>query len=318
VRIDVHAHYFPTEYVDLLDRLGGPTSETALRLPSGRMGLDERVDLLTEVGIDMQVLSFGQRQPYLARQEDAVAAARLANDLYADVCRTYPERFRAFAAVPLPHVDAAVAELERCLGTLGMVGAAIGCSVAGRPLDDSILDPFFAELNRRGTAVFLHPVGQGVLEGEDPYGLRWMVGATFEDTVAALRLVLSGLTTRYPDIRFIVPHLGGTLPFLFARIDSSWNIQGDTSAAGPRAGLGAQLRRLWYDTVNSFPDSLRCACTAYGTDRLLLGSDFPYLYGPRLRRCVTYIEEADLSAADRDAILGGTAQALLGLQGVRA
>ena len=312
MRIDVHAHYFPTEYVDLLNRLGGPTSETALRLASGRMGLDERVDLLTEVGIDMQVLSFGQRQPYLARQEDAVAAARVANDLYADVCRTYPERFRAFAAVPLPHIDAALAELERCLDTLGMVGAALGCSVAGRPLDDSILDPFFAELNRRGTAVFLHPTGQGVLEGEDPYNLRWMVGATFEDTVAALRLVLSGLTTRYPNINFIVPHLGGTLPFLFARI------QGDTSTEGPRAGLGARLRRLWYDTVNSFPDSLRCACTAYGTDRLLLGTDFPYLYGERLRRCVTYVEEAGLGAHETAAILGGTAQSLLGLQGVRA
>src|SRR5262249_27284873 len=282
-------------------------------------GLDERVDLLAEVGIDMQVLSFGQRQPYLARQEDAVAAARAGNDLYADICRTYPERFRAFAAVPLPHVDAAIAELGRCLDTLGMVGAALGCSVAGRPLDDSILDPFFAELNRRGTAVFLHPTGQGVLEGEDPYNLRWMVGATFEDTVAALRIVLSGLSTRYPDIRFIVPHLGGTLPFLFARIDSSWNIQGDTSeAAGPRTGLARQLRRLWYDTVNSFPDSLRCACTAYGTDRLLLGTDFPYLYGERLRRCVTYVEEAGLSADETAAILGGTAQSLLGLQGVRA
>jgi len=115
-----------------------------------------------------------------------------------------------------------------------------------------------------------------------------------------------------------VPHLGGTLPFLFARIDSSWNIQGDTSAAGPRAGLGAQLRHLWYDTVNSFPDSLRCACTAYGTDRLLLGTDFPYLYGDRLRRCVTYVEDAGLSANETAAILGGTAQTLLGLQEVRA
>src|SRR5262249_19668926 len=99
----------------------------------------------------------------------------------------------------------------------------------------------------------------------------------------------------------------------------SWNIQGDTSeAAGPRTGLARQLRRLWYDTVNSFPDSLRCACTAYGTDPPPLGTDFPYLFGQRLRRCVTAVWEAGVSGEEPAAILGGTAQSLLGLQGVRA
>ncbi|HEY7067073.1 MAG TPA: amidohydrolase family protein [Chloroflexota bacterium] len=313
MRIDVHAHYFPPEYLAALSRLAGGAAETEHRLAGGRLPLDERADLLAEIGVDLQVLSAGQRQPYLEREADAVAAARLANDLYADACRAYPSRYAAFGTVPLPHVDAAIAEVGRCLDTLGMVGIGVGCSVAGRPLDDPAFEPFWAELDRRGTALFLHPVGAGVQEGEDPYALAWMVGAPFEDTLAALRLVLSGVTTRYPNIRVIVPHLGGTLPFLWARVDGFGQSRGITAGVDLSEGLGVYLRRLWYDTVNTYPDALRCACSAFGADRLLMGTDFPYLQGPRLRRCVTYVEEAELSAAETAAILGGNAQALLRL-----
>jgi 6-methylsalicylate decarboxylase len=314
MRIDVHAHHFPADYVELVRRLGGQFSANAHNLPGARLPLDERVDLLAEVGIDLQVLSVSQHQPYFPREADAVAAARLANDIYVDVCRRYPARFAAFGAVPLPHVDAAVAEAARALDTLGMLGLTLGCSIARRPLDDPAFEPFWAELDRRGTVVFLHPVGLGVLEGEDPYGLIWMIGAPVEDTVAALRLVMSGLTSRYPRIRFIVPHLGGTVPFLLQRVENSAAIERTMGRwAEPGVTPRTLLGRLWYDTVNSHPEALLCTCGSFGADRVLLGTDFPYLYGPKLRRCLTYIEEAGLSAADTAAILGGNAQALLSL-----
>ena len=313
MRIDVHAHYFPPEYLDALSRLSGGAGEGAHRLPSGRLPLDERADLLDEVGIDVQVLSKGQRQPYLPCEADATAAARLANYLYADACRTYRGRYAAFGAVPLPHVDAALAEVERCLGPLGMVGIGLGCTVAARPLDDPAFEPFWAELHRRRAVAFLHPVELGVSEVEDPYGLTRRVGAPFEDTTAALRLALSGLTTRYPDVRLIVPHLGGTLPFLWARIDLAGAPRSGAAPTTPLDPPTTLLRRMWYDTVNTYPEALRCACAAYGTDRLLLGTDFPYMHGPKLRRCVTYLEEAGLGAAETAAILGDNARALLGL-----
>src|SRR5579885_2895047 len=316
MRIDVHAHYFPAEYIDCLVRLGHSDARAAVaRAPGARVTLDERIALLDEVGIDLQVLSVVSPGPYLPRAADATEAARLANDIYADVCRRYQGRFAAFGTLPLPHVEAALAEIERCLDTLGMLGITVGCSVAGRPLDDPAFEPVFAELDRRGAVLFLHPVGAGAGPGTADYGLTWMVGAPFEDTVAALRLVLSGLTTRYPHLRIIVPHLGGKLTFLLQRLRYSAEAQRAAGRSLPPAdGLEDRLRRLWFDTVNTSPDALRCACGAFGTDRLLLGTDFPYLYGPRLRRCVTYIEEAGLGAAETAAILGGNAQALLGLQ----
>lgn len=314
MRIDVHAHYFPDDYLACIARLTSSERPGNLhQAPLGRASLDERVELLNETGVAMQVLSVSLVQPYLPKSSDAATAARLANDLYVDACRKYKGRFAAFGAVPLPHVDAALAETERCLDTLGMVGLTVGTSVAGRPLDDPEFGPFFAELDRRGAVLFLHPMGAGCGPGSTDYGLIWMIGAPIEDSVAAMRLVLSGMTRRYPRIRVIVPHLGGVLPFLLQRLDDARARQGSTEKVGIDEPPSHYVKRMWFDTVNSHPAALRCACESFGADRLMLGTDFPYLDRPRFKRCVTYIEDAGFSSKETAAILGGNAQALLGL-----
>jgi aminocarboxymuconate-semialdehyde decarboxylase len=317
MRIDVHAHYFPDEYVSYIARIMGQTAaDPGRRAPGSHLNLDERFELMDGAGIDMQVLSASALHPYVEDRDAAVTGARMANDLYADVCKRYPARFAAFGAVPLPHVDAALAEVERCLDTLGFVGITTGCSVAGRPLDEPAFEPFWAELDRRGCVLFLHPMGMGFGGELADYNLDWMIGATFEDSVAAMRLVLSGITTLYPNIRVIVPHLGGTLPFLMGRIGN--NTASQRAAAGRpvvhfEGTLRENLRRLWYDTVNHEPTALQCACAVFGADRLMLGTDFPYAIADRFTNCVRYVEEAGFSAAEAEAILGGTAQAMLGL-----
>ena len=268
---------------------------------------------MNDAGIDMQVLSPAGRLPYFPKREDAVAAARLGNDLFMEVCRKYDGRFSAFANVPLPHVDAAIEEMGRCLETLGMVGATVGCSVGGRQLDDPEFTPFWAELDRRKAVLFIHPLGIGC-PGSEAYGLTWLVGAPVEDTITALRLVVSGLTGRFPNVKIIVPHLGGTLPFLMQRVDKL----GDAKRAREeQLGIdelpSTMLKRLWFDTVNTYPAALRCACEAFGADRLVLGTDWPYVEGSKLKRCVTYIEESGLPKTDVEAILDTNAQQLLGL-----
>ncbi|HEY7067615.1 MAG TPA: amidohydrolase family protein [Chloroflexota bacterium] len=316
MRIDVHAHYFPQEYVDCIARVVNPAvGPTTERAPGAGIDLDERLALMDSAGIDMQVLSASLLHPNAPNEGDAVAAARLGNDLYADACKRYPGRFAAFASVPLPHVDAAIAEVERCIDKLGFLGVATGCTVNGRPLDDPAFDPLWAELNRRETVLFLHPLFIGFEKEMADYGLSTMVGALFEDTVAAARLVASGVTSRYPKMKVIVPHLGGGLPFNIARV--AGNIDGQVRR-GELKGIDGpareRFRRLWYDTCNHEPAALRCACEVFGSDRLLMGTDFPYAVGDRFRHCVEYVEEAGLSPAETDAILGGTAQELLGIQ----
>jgi 6-methylsalicylate decarboxylase len=307
MRVDVHAHYYHSTYVDHLARNGADT-RPAVRAPGAAVTLDERVGLLDGAGIRVQVLSVGALQPYFANAGEAMAAARLSNDLYADICQRYSGRFSAFATVPLPHIDAALAELARAIDILGMVGVNLGCSIASRPLDDAAFAPVFAELNRHGTVVFLHPVGCGCGPFLEDLGLDFPLGAPFEDSIAAMRLVLGGVIDRFPKIRFIVPHLGGTLPFLVTRLDSSsvarkWEYQ-----------PSEYLKRLWYDSINGNVAALRCAWEAFGADRLVLGTDFPHLAGERFKQCVSYIQESDLPPEEKHTILDSNAQTLLGLE----
>ena len=305
MRIDVHAHYYPDRYISSVSRMRGE-SNYRIRAPGAAVTLEQRVDLLDKAGIRVQILSVGAQQPYFDNFNDAVGAARLGNDLYAEVCARHGGHFAAFAALPLPHIDAALSELARALDDLGLVGVNLGCTVAGRPLDGAEFEPLIAELDRRSAVLFLHPVGCGcgtLLEGFD---LDFPLGAPFEDSVAALRLVLAGIVSRHPKIRIIVPHLGGTLPFLIERLDGSL-------AGRSQYKPSEYLKRLWYDTVNGSPAALRCSRDAFGADRLLLGTDFPHLAGARFEQCVSYIQQSNLPEEEKSAILDNNAQLLLGL-----
>jgi 6-methylsalicylate decarboxylase len=160
MRIDVHAHYYPEKYIAYVSRLRGETNYR-IRAPGAAVILEQRVDLLNQSGIRVQILSVGAQQPYSTNAQEAISAAKLGNDLYAEVCAQHGGHFAAIAALPLPHVDAALAELTRALDDLGMVGVSLGCSIVGRPLDEAAFEPMFAELDRRGAVLFLHPVGRG-------------------------------------------------------------------------------------------------------------------------------------------------------------
>jgi aminocarboxymuconate-semialdehyde decarboxylase len=304
VRIDVHAHYLQPDFSEGMARRGAAW-QSANR--DAGISLEQRFDLMAEAGIDVQVLSVSAHQPYVSSAFKAVDAATFANDFYQDLVERSNGRFLAFGCLPLPHVDPAVEEAARCLDDLGMRGITLGCSVLGRPLDDPSFEPLWAELDRRAAVVFLHPIGTGAPMAE-AYGLTWMVAGCYEDTTAALRLVLSGLTTRYPNVKIIIPHLGGTIPFLWQRLVDSLD-RNPTSQVDPVVAL----RRLYYDTVNETPAALRCTCETVGARQVLLGTDYPYLLGEKFKRCVTYVQESGLPPSDVEAILERNAETLLSL-----
>jgi len=296
--VDIHAHYYPAEY---LGRIGRPDVQPAWA-GLGRQGIDERLNLLDRTGIDAQVLSVSQAQPYLADPSAAAEAARLVNDIYADLCEAHRGRFFCFAALPLPHISESLAEIARTASSRSVVGVTIGCSVAARQLDDPLFDPVFADLDRRGAPIFLHPVGHEDLAWLAGHNLAWLVGAPFEDTVAALRLVFAGVPDRYPGIRFIVPHVGGTLPFLQARL----------ARMGP-AEVMRGLQTMYYDTVCGSAEAMVHACNAFGTERMLFGTDYPYCDEKQFTRHLTFLDECGLDPRMVEQVRGGSAEALLGL-----
>jgi aminocarboxymuconate-semialdehyde decarboxylase len=308
LRIDVHGHYFPNEYLDMLDRFGGGGTGTAIARNAPGSGspqeLQSRFQMMDRAGVKMQILSAAPQLPYFENRQNAITAARFINDAYADIVRRHPDRFVAYAATPLPHVDASIEEMGRALDTLGMVGVTMGTSVLEQSVADPAFDPFWAELNRRGTILFFHPHGLGACSPLiTANNLTWPIGATIEDTVVVAHLIAKAIPSRYPRVRIIVPHLGGEISMLLQRLDNQTGMFLPVGSERP----SVTARRFWYDTVShGYVPALRCACDALGAGRILLGSDY-------YQRCVDYIAEAGLSPEQVEAIRDRNAQALFRL-----
>ncbi len=317
MRIDVHAHYFPVEYLDRFDRYGGNQATAFIRkakmASADSSGLEANLRNMDLAKVDIQVLSVSSQLPYFANETDAVDAARLGNDIYARAVREYPKRFAAFACTPLPHVAASIVEMRRALDDLGMVGVTTGTMVLGKSITDPAFAEFFAELNRRKAVLFLHPMGENPgLQLIESTKLTWPIGAPLEDTICMLQFMQANIPDRFPDIKIILPHLGGFAPFLTARIDQLKERFLPATATPP----SVQAKYFWYDTINGNPWALLCTQEAVGSDRLLLGSDYPFWRDDAYKHCVDYVAEAGLSAGDVVRVLGGNAQRLLGVGGL--
>ena len=301
--IDVHAHYFPPTFTEAFARHGSGRKAW----PEHPAGLDDRVKDLDSAGLDRQVLGLGHNQPYFDDRSASSEVARLSNDLYAETVRRWDGRFTAFGAIPLPHIDEAVAEAVRCLDDLGFVGIGIGTTALGRSLSDPVFEPLWTELDRRGTTVFVHPVGtpDTASTGLESYLLGPKFGGPQEAGLAAIHLVVSGLTRRCPSIRWIIAPMGGTAPYLWRRFEEISESLGQTDWLVD--DLRGELRKLYYDTtLTDDPDVYRFMMQSLGADRLVLGTDAPRVTATdwigRLRSA------SGLGDAELKRVLGGTAQ----------
>jgi aminocarboxymuconate-semialdehyde decarboxylase len=318
-RIDTHAHYFPTQYLERLDSYGAAKLTVAAhRLTVANQepkNLDARFKMMDRAGIEMQIISCSNVFPYFESEVHAVDAARLANDLYADLIRKYPTKFAAFACTPLPHVDASLKEIRRGLDELGMVGATVATFALGKSIADPAFEPIFAELNRRKAVVFIHPTGGGggsqVL---DTTKLVWPIGAPLEDSIILMQFIQQDYPRRYPDMKVIIPHLGGFAPFLMTRFDQFR----DQYMAKDFAMPSAQAKYFWYDTVNGNPDALRCACETLDSDKIMLGTDFPYWVDDAFQAEIDYVKQPGMPAHVEQAVYGANARRLLGLRAAHA
>jgi 6-methylsalicylate decarboxylase len=310
MRIDVHAHYWTDDYLDLLVDLGKADAGAARGLGAGGGAeLEARLRLMDRAGVQMQVLSACPQVPYFEDGKKAVRAARFVNDQYTELVQHHPDRFGAFAALPMPHVEESVGEMGRALDELGMAGVAMNTTVLGRALVEPGFEPVFAGLDSRGAVLYLHPAGNSAcspLIGN--YHLTWMVGAPVEDTISVMQLITHGFPARYPDIKIINSHLGGALPMLVQRADDQYRWE----APGTPEPPSVAARRMWYDTVgHGHVPALRCAIDSFGADRLLLGTDFPYENGDTFVRAVDYINDPRVEASAARAILDQNASSLL-------
>jgi aminocarboxymuconate-semialdehyde decarboxylase len=310
--IDVHAHFWTDAYLDKVAALGHNDTAAQRGIGAGDgADLDARLALMDRAGVDTQVLSASPQLPHGLDEAAAIAAARYVNDQYADLIARHPGRFAAFASLPLPHLDASVAELGRALDELGMAGVAMTTTILDQALVDSPAAQLFAELDRRGTVLYLHPAGNAACTPLIAnYHSTWSIGAPIEDTISALHLITHGIPSRYPRMKVLNSHLGGALPMLLQRMDNQLAWEAPETPEKP--SLAA--RRMWYDTVgHGHPPALRCAADSLGTNRLVLGTDFPYQNGAAYEHAVRYVTTSGLAHSDADRVLSANAETLLGL-----
>jgi 6-methylsalicylate decarboxylase len=312
MRIDVHAHYWTEDYLDLLIDLGKADAGAARGLDAGGGAeLEARLRLMDRAGVEMQVLSASPQLPYSEDREKSAQVARFVNDQYAELVGRYPDRFRAFAALPMPNVEESLGEMGRALDELRMAGVVMNTTVLGRALVEPDYEPIFAELNNRSAVLYLHPAGNSACSPLiSEHHLTWMVGAPIEDTISVMHLITNGVPMRYPNIKIINSHLGGALPMLVQRADDQYHWEAPDTPEPP----SVSARRMWYDTVgHGHVPALRCAIDSFGADRLVLGTDFPYENGDTFVRAVDHINDSQIGASAARAILDKNASALLGI-----
>ena len=271
-RIDVHHHILPPDYVATVgdDRIGPLI--LAGRTPEWTPAMS--VEAMDRNGIATAVTSISAPGLWFGDNEESVRLARLCNEYAASIRRDHPGRFGIFASLPLPDVDASLAEIEYALDTLGADGIGLLTSYGDRYPGDPAFAPVFDELDRRGAAVYFHPTNAPCSQC-----LPEIPAATldfpFDTTRAVVSLLYSGTFARCRDIRFIFSHAGGTVPFLAERIARLGARPGFKEKV-PN-GVLPELERLYYDTALSANWlAFRSLLELVAPDKVLFGSDYPF------------------------------------------
>jgi predicted TIM-barrel fold metal-dependent hydrolase len=293
--IDVHAHSVLPSWYAVMSEKSRPNPPRIESVPIPQWSAEGAVETMDQNGIQAMVLSNPTGTKDLIREE-AIALARRMNEELAEVLRKHPKRFGAFAVLPLQDMDATLAELEYALDQLGFDGVCLQTSFEGAYPGHPRFEPLFAELNRRRTVAFVHPVGAAYLDKIDLPFINGLLEFVFDSTRAVTSLVYSGMRQRYPDFTYIATHGGGTIPFLAHRISYIATRHG-TGYRGTMAyeEVRAGLQSLHYDlTASTKPGSLSSLLDLVPPTQLLLGFDYPMMKAQMIAPAVESLLESNL------------------------
>lgn len=271
--IDTHQHPIPDYYKRALASVGIHGSGEN---PWAEWSVAAQLELMDQTGIAAAVNSIASPGVYFGDLDFAVRLARECNEDSAQMVADHPSRFGAFAILPLPDVAAAIRETEYALDTLNLEGVCLLTHVGGRHLGQPEEDELYAELNRRSAVVFVHPLrnqAKSMPAYSYPSGMTELV---LDTTRAIHNLLWNGTFGKFPNIRWIMPHGGGTVPFLVYRM-SAMNNNPRIAEHLPGGTVTSALRGLYYDVAEvCAPAPLKCLMEIADPSRITFGSDFPF------------------------------------------
>jgi predicted TIM-barrel fold metal-dependent hydrolase len=271
-RIDVHHHLLPPGYLEAVgaQRQGGGGIKWSPELS---------VEDMDRNGIAKSVISLVQPAVSFGDSEKARRLARQSNEFAVQIARDHPGRFGSFAAIPLLDADGALKEIEYALDTLKADGIGLMTSYQDKYLGDASFAPVYEELNRRKAVIYTHPLTpdccRNTVKGLPPGVVEYATDTT--RTIASL--VFSGTAARYPDIRWIFSHSGGTMPFLLSRFEREEATMKEREQRLPK-GFMFELKKFHYDTAQGNHAGALYALTRIAApSHILFGTDFPFRPG---------------------------------------
>ena len=324
--VDFHNHYYPPVYVEALRTSSSVVKVTyddeanpCVHYPGdynvlvpGHRDIDYRQQVLIDHGVDTQVLTFTTPGVHVETPETSIHLARQINDAFAREVKKRRGRFAALATLPLNDAAASVTELERAMKDLGMPGAMVFSNVNHVALADDVFAPLWKKADELGAVIYIHPTDPLGVEAMLDYWLMPLVGFLMDTTLAASKLVFSGVVERHPRIQWVLTHMGGAIPYLAERLDRGYRAFADCrkNISKPPTEF---LKDFYFDTVNFNPDAVKFAISFAGVDHILAGSDYPHQIGS-IPLMLETIDKLDLDEAAKRKILGGNAVRLLGLR----
>lgn len=325
--IDVHTHMLNDAFLKLLKKHGG-RHYTVKKVKGGQTGIHRdgapfmtltpgmfdyelRLKAMDEAKVDMAIVTLTSPNCYFGSAKASLEAARIVNDDMAAQSKRYPDRIRFMCSLPWQHAKLAVAELKRCVDELGAVGVMVLANVDGLSLTDKRFAPIWKEIDRSGLPVLVHPTAPPGTKQLDviAYNLIASVGFMFDTTLAVSRMIYDGFFDRYPNLKLIAAHGGGTLPYIAGRLDICFD-----NMPACRVKISRRpsdyLKQIYYDSVVFRQDALAQCIAVGGIDKVLYGSDYPHNIGD-MKGCLARVDA--LPPDQRDALRGGNAMRIFRL-----